>query len=113
MQNNQSKGQINKQEKVHDAQQHQDYLKPTEDCTIHSQGKLKYLYIGSLLTGQEKELRQFDSWNASNIKDRNLNAEYREGELHGVVGKEIKDALKKEKQQGNNDYSNIQSGRKI
>ena len=45
---------------------------------------------GSALSDEEKELKKYDNWHCQNKK----NAEYREGALHGAVGKEISDALK-------------------
>jgi hypothetical protein len=54
--------------------------------------------FGSSLSPEEKELRKLDDYKGhSHEKDRNPKAEYREGELHGVVGKEIHDILKKDK----------------
>ena len=51
-------------------------------------------------------MRKFDDWHThKHEKNRDLNAEYRETELHGVVGKEIHDLLKNEK---SSDQSNIQ-----
>jgi len=56
---------------------------------------------GSLLAGDDAELRKYDDWHAhKGEKNRDLKAEYRETELHGVVGKEIHDLLSKEKKEG-------------
>jgi hypothetical protein len=64
--------------------------------------------LGSQLEGEEKELRKYDDWRAHcHEKDRNLTHEFREGELHGVVGKEIHDALISEKKNIKKDEKEI------
>ncbi len=56
--------------------------------------------FGSTLTNEEREQRIYDDYKAhSHEHNRDLKAEFREGELHGVVGKEIHDVLKNEHQQ--------------
>lgn len=63
---------------------------------------------GSLLEGEERELRKYDDWHAHRAeKNRELNAEYRETELHGVVGKEIHDVLMQEQKQREHQDQNI------
>lgn len=54
---------------------------------------------GSQITDlEEKELRKNDDWRSHrHEKHRNLNDEYREGELHGAVGKEIIEVIEKDK----------------
>ena len=53
---------------------------------------------GSNLSDEEKEFRKYDDYKAhKHEKQRDLNAEFREAELHGVVGKEIHDLLEKDK----------------
>lgn len=55
---------------------------------------------GSTLTPEERELRKYDDWKShTHEHNRDPKAEFREGELHGVVGKEIHDLLKQEKEQ--------------
>lgn len=57
-------------------------------------------HLGSNLSPEEKEFRKYDDYKShSHEKDRNLDAQFREGELHGVVGKEIHDVLQKDKAQ--------------
>jgi hypothetical protein len=65
---------------------------------------------GSILTGEEKELRRMDDWKShTHEHNRDPKAEYREGELHGVVGKEIHDLLKTEKEQQMHGHQSQQS----
>jgi hypothetical protein len=77
---------------------------------------------GSTLDLEEKEFRKFDDWHAHKYEhNRDLNAEYRAGELHGVVGKEIHDALKTEQcqdkfmynQPGHQQYQGGQQGQQF
>ena len=57
---------------------------------------------GSTLTPEEKVLRKSDDWKShTHEHNRDIKAEYRETELHGVVGKEIHDLLKHEKEAQN------------
>jgi hypothetical protein len=54
---------------------------------------------GSQITDpEEKELRKYDDWRSHrHEKHRDLNEEFRTGELHGVVGKEIIGVVEKDK----------------
>jgi hypothetical protein len=73
--------------------------KNINDKNIQSEENIQ----GSTLIGDEKELRKMDDWRAhTHERDRNPRAEYREGELHGVVGKEIFDELKRENEETTN-----------
>jgi hypothetical protein len=61
-------------------------------------------FAGSSITDpEEKELRKFDDWHShkhekhhADLKDAGC---FREGELHGVVGKEIYDEVEREKRE--------------
>ena len=67
---------------------------------------------GSNLDAEDKEQRKMDDYKAhTHEKQRNLNAEYRQGELHGVVGKEIHDLVEKDKQQSTQQDKNLHHDR--
>lgn len=67
---------------------------------------------GSNITDQEeKEARKHDDWRAHrHEKHRDLKEEFRAGELHGAVGKEIEEVIEKDKprmfKHQNLDYGN-------
>jgi len=75
-------------------------------------GQTQFENVGSTLTGEEKEQRKYDGWHAHKYEhNRDPNAEYREGELHGVVGKEINDLLRCEREKNMQQQSSgMQSG---
>src|SRR5689334_15996147 len=67
---------------------------------------------GSSITDpEEKAARRMDDWRShKHEKNRDPNAEYRETELHGVVGKEIEQLIERDKprvfKNQNLDYGN-------
>jgi hypothetical protein len=72
---------------------------------------------GSALEGEERDQRKYDDWRAHcHEKDRDIKHEFREGELHGVVGKEIHDALlleKKNQQKEQEELKNLKKHHEI
>jgi hypothetical protein len=54
-------------------------------------------YGSSITDPEEKELRKMDDWHShTHEKHRDLKDPYRASELHGVVGKEIKEEITRE-----------------
>lgn len=75
-------------------QDNKNQSKPTSDI----KKDIETEQYGSTITDpEEKELRKMDDWHAhTHEKHRDLKDPYRSSELHGVVGKEIKDEVVRE-----------------